>query len=106
MGILNRRGQSMIEYSMLVVIILGALIAMSHYFKRGVQGRWKSAVDEMGDQYDPRFGDTDFVSRVNSNTETYIFVVEDAAKKGYWTNRQDTVESVETKTGYMRTGAY
>ena len=25
-----------------------------HYFKRGLQGRWKGAMEELGDQYDPR----------------------------------------------------
>ncbi|MBI3314678.1 MAG: hypothetical protein HYZ86_01875 [Candidatus Omnitrophica bacterium] len=45
------RGQSTLEYAVLVVIIIGALLSIQFYIKRGVQGRLKSAADDIGDQY-------------------------------------------------------
>ncbi len=44
-------GQSTLEYAVLVVIIIGALLSIQFYIKRGVQGRLKSAADDIGDQY-------------------------------------------------------
>jgi len=49
----RKKGQSTLEYAILIVIILGALIAIQQYIKRGVQGRMKSATDDVGDQYSP-----------------------------------------------------
>jgi len=47
----QKRGQSTLEYAVLIVIIIGALLTIQVYIKRGVQGRLKSASDDIGDQY-------------------------------------------------------
>jgi uncharacterized protein (UPF0333 family) len=47
----QKRGQSILEYSVLIVVIIGALLTIQVYIKRGVQGRLKSAADDIGDQY-------------------------------------------------------
>lgn len=102
---INRRSaQSLVEYITIITLLLGAFLAISNYFKRGVQGRLKDATDQMGDQYDPRTAKTDITHRVNSLTTTIIFTENTA--DGYWTNRQDIVDSVETKTGFTDVGAY
>lgn len=49
----KKRGQSTLEYAILIVIVIGALIAIQVYIKRGIQGRLKSATDDIGDQYSP-----------------------------------------------------
>jgi len=43
----NRKGQSTGEYALVFAIILGAIVAMQTYVKRGVQGRVKSGTDYM-----------------------------------------------------------
>ena len=35
----QKRGQSTLEYAVLIVIIIGALLTIQVYIKRGVQGR-------------------------------------------------------------------
>lgn len=45
------KGQSTLEYAVLVIIVIGALLSIQVYIKRGVQGRLKSAADDIGDQY-------------------------------------------------------
>lgn len=50
-GCLQRKAQSTLEYAILVVIIIGVLLAIQVYVKRGLQGRLKSATDDIGDQY-------------------------------------------------------
>jgi len=100
----KKRGQSTIEYATLIIIVLGAFLAVQNYAKRGLQGRWKQAVDQMGDQYDPRYADTDIWHRISSNTDTAVITTN--ATGGYWTTRTDVSNSVETKTGYSTIGAY
>jgi len=47
----KKRGQSTLEYAVLIVIIIGALLTIQVYFKRAVQGKVKSSADDIGDQY-------------------------------------------------------
>ncbi|MDD5080352.1 MAG: hypothetical protein PHH68_08565 [Candidatus Omnitrophica bacterium] len=49
---LNRRGQNVVEYSILIALVVGAAIAMQTYVKRGMQGRVKDAVDHTGESLD------------------------------------------------------
>lgn len=45
------QGQSTLEYAILIVIIIGALLTLQVYIKRGIQGRLKSATDDVGEQF-------------------------------------------------------
>jgi hypothetical protein len=47
----RRRGQSTLEYAVLIIIIIGALLSLQTYIKRGIQGRLKQASDDIGDQF-------------------------------------------------------
>lgn len=47
----RKKGQSTLEYAILIIIIIGALLSIQVYIKRGVQGRLKSAADDIGDQF-------------------------------------------------------
>ena len=62
----KRRAQSTLEYAVLMVVIIGALIAIQTYLKRGVQGRLKSSADDIGDQFSP--GNTNVVTSERSST--------------------------------------
>ena len=48
-----RQGQSTVEYAVLVAVVVGALIAMQIYMKRGVQDKLRSATDDIGGQFSP-----------------------------------------------------
>ncbi len=50
---MNRRGQSTLEYAVLIAVVVAALIAMQIYMKRGVQDKLRSATDDIGAQYVP-----------------------------------------------------
>ena len=54
----KKKGQSTLEYAVLIVIIIAALLAMNQYIKRGLQGRLKIATDDIGDQFSP--GNTNY----------------------------------------------
>jgi len=64
----RRKGQSTLEYAILIIIIVGALLSIQVYIKRGVQGRLKSAADDIGDQFSP--GNTNVVSVTTTSSRT------------------------------------
>jgi len=47
----NRKAQSTLEYAVLITVVVGALLAMRHYTSRAIQGRIRSSVDDVGEQY-------------------------------------------------------
>ena len=100
----NRKGQTLIEYAMLITIILGVFVAVQIYVKRGIQGRWKAAVDDLGDQYDPLMANTSVRHTIDSNTMTTL--MSHRTDAGYWTRRTDDTSSVEKKKGYIGVGGY
>ena len=50
---LRLQGQSTVEYAVVIAVIVAALVAMNIYMKRGVQGKLRSATDQVGEQYRP-----------------------------------------------------
>jgi len=100
----SRRGQSVLEYVILLTIIMGALIAAGTYLKRGIQGRWKESIDGIGDQYDPRVANSNLRHELDSNTTTRITIVD--TPEGYWTRRFDEGNIEERKTGFTGVGSY
>src|SRR5271170_1419508 len=65
----QKRGQSTLEYAVLIVVIIGALLTIQVYIKRGIQGRLKSSADDIGDQYSD--GNTNSVKTTVRNSSTY-----------------------------------
>ena len=96
------------EYMILITIIMGALLAAGNYFKRGLQGRWKSVADDLGDQYDPRTANSAVRHTLLSNSITEITAIEDSSggTNRIYTQRHDIVNTVEMKTGFEGVGAY
>ena len=64
----QKRGQSTLEYAVLIVVIIGALLTIQVYIKRGVQGRLKSSADDIGDQYSD--GNTNELKSTTRNSQT------------------------------------
>jgi len=57
------KSQTTLGYILLIIVIIGAVIAMSVYIKRAAQGRLKSSADVFGleEQYDIHGGTTEEV---------------------------------------------
>lgn len=47
----NARAQSTLEYAIIIMVVVGALLAMQIYMKRGLEGKLKDASDNIGAQY-------------------------------------------------------
>jgi len=53
--LIKRRAQSTLEYALIVAVVVGGLIAMQVYVKRGLQGKIKESADQIGEQYSPGY---------------------------------------------------
>ena len=107
----NRKGQTILEYTVILIIMLGVLIAMKDYIKRGIQGRWKSATDNFGDQYDPTSVNSNIVYLTQGDSQSLVSIANGwsvdgtgTTIPGQWTNRVDYSNAVETKTGSTQVG--
>ena len=49
-----KRGQSTVEYAVVIAVVIGALLTMQIYMKRGTQGKLRDATDQIGEQFSPR----------------------------------------------------
>jgi len=102
---LGRRGQTILEYTVILIIIIGVVITMKDYIKRGIQGRWKSATDDFGDQYDPQRVNSSIMYATQVNSQSIVTVENGTVGgAGQWTNRVDMSNSLETKTGATQIG--
>ncbi|MDP8259865.1 MAG: hypothetical protein P9L96_02525 [Candidatus Gygaella obscura] len=48
----NKRAQSTLEYAVIISVVVGALIAMRVFMKRGIEGKLHDAANDIGDQFD------------------------------------------------------
>ena len=94
---LNRKGQSTLEYALIIAVVVAGLLLMQHYVKRGYSGRLKSASDDMGEQYDPSTYSGDI-----KHTQSTAF--DETVKSGATTKTYSKDE--RTKTGSETVGAW
>ena len=69
----KKRGQSALEYALVITVAILALIAVNVYMKRGIQGRLKSSTDEIGRQFEANRFETSWRSTgtgLSNTTET------------------------------------
>ena len=64
----NKKAQSTLEYAVLIIIVIGALLTIQIYIKRGIQGRLKQATDDIGSQFSP--GNTNYFKKMTTNAHT------------------------------------
>ncbi len=64
-----KAGQSTLEYAVLAICLVAALLAMAVYIKRGMQGRLRQSGDELGEQYSP--GNTSGVNTIVTGSHTF-----------------------------------
>jgi len=68
----KRKGQSTLEYALIIAVVVAGLLLMQHYVRRGFAGRLKTASDDMGEQYDPTAYGGSFAINQTSNTRQAI----------------------------------
>lgn len=92
----NKRGQSTLEYALLIAAVVAGLVMMQIYLKRGIGGRLKSGADNIGDQFDPAAFDSNY-NTVSGSTrhETVLSRVTRSELTAAETNVRTGRESVQ-----------
>lgn len=86
----HRRGQSTLEYAVLIIIIIAALLSIQMYIKRGVQGRLKTSTDDIGDQFSPDNTNAVRTTFVNVTTNETFGMVGQGISKSAIMNKELT----------------
>ena len=93
--LIKRGAQSTLEYALVIAVVVGALVAMQVYVKRGVQGRLKSAADDIGEQYSP--GNTTGTVAVTTTSSSSESLNSGVTKTNSSTNQsKNTNEAIAT----------
>lgn len=102
----GQKGQGLAEYALIFSIVVAALLAMQTYIKRGLQGKYKDAADEIifslretkGDlnlplQYEPYYTSSK-ISATASQSRT--------AKESSGGSKETTINDTFTRHGYQK----
>ena len=86
--LINRKGQSTLEYSILVVVVIMALIGAQAYIKRSISGRMRESSDDIGEQYsfDTATSNYTTVTHSSINEETDAYTTE-RRYDSFWSSR-------------------
>lgn len=94
----KNKGQSTLEYVILVGFVVSALIAMGIYMKRGFQGRLRESTDQVGVQYSPGATLSKYTTRVESEqTET---------QTAGGASETQINKNIESRSGYEKVGEF
>jgi len=95
---MKNSGQSTLEYAVLIVCVVAALISMKIYLKRSVSGNLRQAGDQIGSQYEPRntTGSTNTTLSRESYSEVYSFTDPQYQLTVRTKTTEDSVESTKT----------
>jgi len=77
------KGQSILEYALLLCVVLAALLIMQVYIKRTYQGRIKADAESVGGQYSPDHTISLSETNTTSTSTTYTggdFVTDNGSK--------------------------
>ena len=69
------QAQTTLEYTILIAVIIGALIAMQVYIKRGIQGKLRGDLSQLSDGafYSPGATNAVYVSRTDLEESAHSF---------------------------------
>ncbi len=81
------KGQSILEYAMIIAVVVGALLAIQIYMKRGLQGRLRESSDQIGEQFD---ANNTQITRTTTHAGTTTQTVKGGETKSETTNETRT----------------
>lgn len=100
----NQRAQSILEYTVVIVCLIAALVAMQIYIKRGISGKLRQSADEIGAQYSPKHTSSNVTTALTSDAASVLYRIPMKLKdgsEGWFSVRKDRInEEVNTRQGY------
>ena len=101
MKLFKRSGQSTAEYAILIGLVVGVLVVMQTYIKRGIQGKVRDASDTFaqqisvqGENWKKIGGDTSVVYTEDSDYKQYEFEKYSAQRTRETLEGTETTESI------------
>lgn len=93
---LNRKGQSTLEYGLIIAVVVAALITMQSYIKRGLQGKVKASVDDIGEQFSPGSTSSTYRSTVtvSSRETTNAGATNSSSNQTQNTTRNESIDAL------------
>lgn len=95
--LIRKRGQSTLEYAILVVVVIMALVGIQAYLKRGLQGRMRDSADQIGDQFSADYSSYN----ITTTTKAVVNETQDA-----WTTTAKYEEQWSQRTGDEQIGNF
>ena len=76
------KGQTALEYAVLIAAVVAALLVMQMYLKRGVSGHIRRSADSIGEQYHPRNTTGSMTMTSQSDTTTTVLTLNEPQLSG------------------------
>ncbi|MFQ5680496.1 MAG: hypothetical protein ACE5GG_00350 [Candidatus Omnitrophota bacterium] len=99
----SRWAQSTLEYAMVIAVVVGALVAMQIYMKRGVEGKLRSSADDIGQQFDAAATDYTYTTTRTSTTQD---VTTTGVTTSHMGDAEGGVAETVTRTGSENVAAW
>jgi len=93
------KGQSTLEYVILIGFVVSALIAMGVYMKRGVQGKLRESTDQVGEQYSAYHTHGEYTTE--SHSDQFDKILDKGATSTEWKEKE---KNYQRKYGYEEVG--
>jgi len=94
-----RRGQGILEYSMVVICIVAGLLAMQYYIKRAIQGRVRQSADTIGEQYAPGHMDSQITITQKGTTTVKAEAIQGDDDDKFGMEIITNTDETQTRTG-------
>ena len=90
----RKKGQSTLEYALIIVATVGALLSIQVFMKRSIQGRLRASSDQIGDHFEPTYHEHSKHEKIKSRTRFTEHHPQDAG--GVMTTIETLEDSVKT----------
>lgn len=69
----KHQAQATLEYAILIAAVVGAILFMSQYMKRAVEGKIHKEADSVGSQFDIQKGNYKYISNLAANQKEVTY---------------------------------
>ncbi len=91
-GVKKNKAQSSLEYAVVIVCLVAALLAMQIYIKRGFEGRMRQSADSIGEQYSPKNTTGSSTVSYTSNTITNVETLSEQGLRDKYCTQENPCE--------------
>lgn len=97
------KGQSTLEYAMVITVVVGALLAIRFYMTRSVQGKLRESIDNIGEQYSAGKTTSKYTIDTTASKTKETFGLDPSDTKGETHLQGVSYSTVETPAQVTRT---